>query len=326
MTISTRSRHAAVGLASILALAFSAGSALAATTSFSEIIRTTGPELVGTETRIVTENGQRYEETVKTYRTDTTTRTTTRTSRTVTETNTANYDYDVYARFRDTTEKWYNSHLYQDSTYGSGVRRLTWGSGTQGPSRYSFDASTRDDVQAGQQIRLGGFQHINNTIKGGITGTTLDVLTYLTLDSGRRLSFGASYYIDHNETWDWAWQGGVADTFTISDERGSWRFTDGDTSYTFSLLGFHEPWRGYNQGKFTVNEGSRQNLNLLAQLTSFTTKTVWDSSFRDNTTSSYTTQTMRMPVPVPLPAGGALLIGALGAFGLVRRSRQTRAA
>lgn len=93
--------------------------------------------------------------------------------------------------------------------------------------------------------------------------------------------------------------GGCNGFFDISTIASALTFTSGNTAYSFAIDGFVEHLGSTVMHRFLVRGGAPRTLYLQASLTMSTVP----------------------PSPVPLPAGGLLLVGALGSMAVVRRRK-----
>ncbi|PYE84542.1 THxN family PEP-CTERM protein [Pseudoroseicyclus aestuarii] len=201
---------------------------------------------------------------------------------------------------------------------GVGSDRIIWGNPTRGtgPSGYGFAGADTplDDITQGTRFSLGTFTHYNNAIattgsrtkgqQASIDSAQLRVDYSLNFE-GEARSYSSTFDFAHDETRNQDAvcangangtginAGGCADKVTLlRNDSLSDTFRIGDRLYTLDITGL-----GIDDAIWTA-EGKQTSAGLTGVFTY-----VGDVA------------------PIPLPAGGALLLGALGGLGLLRRRK-----
>jgi hypothetical protein len=213
---------------------------------------------------------------------------------------------------------WISTNPGAPAVSGVGSNVISWGTGTNGPSNYTFNntATPAGPFDPEEVFELGTFIHSNNPITGtNLATATLQVAWTVAIPSGGDLVSGTSTFVfNHLETpnnplicADGGLNGfgvnvnGCADRVTFSS--GS----DLDTSVTVGGVQYFLTLAGFSVGGVSVSEFwtvERQN-NPAVLTASFTQRDV--------------------PGVIPLPAAGWMLLTALGGLGVAGYRRRKAA-
>lgn len=190
---------------------------------------------------------------------------------------------------------------------------LRWGAGGA-RSGYDFDAaevpfSSAEDTA----FALGTFTHLNYTINNNtsIKNATLKVTYTFSIDGGASQTKSSTFLFDHWETpnadnpcadggtnGSGINAGGCADRVIARTNAGaSQTFEIGGVEYALDVTGFTVG--GTPMTQFWTQEGKTNDAVINARFV-----------------------TLSSIAPIPLPAGGLLLLGALGGLGVMRRRRK----